>query len=162
MRNTIIALIALIFISTIAVYLIKPAINKQVRLESPDFYMPSSKEEAVSWNRWRSEVSNLLIGSKLPIHLPKGTKIFVSFQADKEGNISDISLHTSPSESINQLSKPYREYIKSLQHNPKLQFPKNSKRTVVNVSSVFVVADQNVYSTPSDYQDYERVRVKGK
>ena len=158
MKNILITLAALIFILTMLVYFLTPTPIKQVRFERPDFYIPASKEEAVSWNNWRSGITNLLISSKLPSPLPLGTKIFIYFQVDKEGNISDIKIHTDPSEYINKLGKHYREYIKSLQGNPKLKFPKNSKRNVVIIDSAIEVASKNAYTTPDEFQDYEKIK----
>lgn len=156
MKISRVILLALILIFTGIIITLKPKMQKQVRLENPDFQV----EETVAWNGWYSNVSNQLLKTiKLPADkISNVTNIYVKFEVDRDGNIDSITTRTKPADSYAVADKYIIPAIKSLQGKSLLAFPPKSKRKTVTYATNIVPSEKTVFTTPSDFQSYEKVK----
>lgn len=119
----------------------------------------TEQEETIAWNIWRSNLQNQLMkDSKLPV-LPIGTIFKVSFDVDKSGRISNIQTW-----STNPKYTPYAiefvaPVIRSYQGKSIVEFPNGSKRTMTTFNGGWKISESQKYSTPNDYNDYEKVKM---
>ncbi|MGN0014673.1 MAG: hypothetical protein ACI37T_04575 [Candidatus Gastranaerophilaceae bacterium] len=112
--------------------------------------------EVIAWNKWRSDLQNKLMKDS-KISAPLGTTFFYSFTVDKFGNITNLKTW-SDNPSYTQLAvRIIKPLLLSYQHTDILTFPQNSKRIVTNADGSFTMAYSSKYSSPSDYNDYERI-----
>ena len=117
----------------------------------------TEEEEIIAWNKWRSDLQNKLMRDS-KISAPVGTSFMFSFTVDKNGNISNLRTWSS-NPSYNSLAvNVIKPLLLSYQKTAILKFPEGSKRIITNANGGFTMAHSTRYSSPSDYNDYERVR----
>lgn len=112
--------------------------------------------EIIAWNKWRSDLQNrLMMDSK--ISAPVGTSFLFSFTVDRTGVISNLKTWSN-NPSYTQLAiNKIKPVLLSYQNKDILKFPERSKRVITNVNGGFTMGYETRYSSPSDYNDYERV-----
>ncbi|MCM1265052.1 MAG: hypothetical protein NC200_02540 [Candidatus Gastranaerophilales bacterium] len=117
----------------------------------------TEQEEIIAWNRWRSALQNQVMRDS-EIAAPLGTRFKFSFTVDKYGNMSNVKVWSETPCFSDMAVRIIKPVLMSYQHKAILNFPKGTKRTITNVNGGFVISRTTQYSTPSDYNDYERVR----
>lgn len=116
----------------------------------------TEEEEIIAWNKWRSELQNKLMRDS-KIAAPIGTSFEFSFTVDKFGTISNLKTWSSNPSYTPLAVRVIKPLLLSYQKTAILNFPTGSKRVITNVNGGFTMARSSRYSSPSDYNDYERV-----
>ncbi len=116
----------------------------------------TEEEEIIAWNKWRSDLQNKLM-SDSKIAAPIGTTFAFSFTVDKFGTISNLKTWSTNPSYTPLAVKVIKPLLLSYQKTYILNFPTGSKRVITNVNGGFTMARSSRYSSPSDYNDYERV-----
>lgn len=127
---------------------LKASSNKQLTAE---------QLEVIAWNKWRSDLQNKLMRDA-KISAPIGTTFYFSFTVDKAGNISNLKTWSNNSSYTPLAVRVLKPLLLSYQKTPILNFPANSKRIITNAEGSFTMANSTRYSSPSDYNDYERIK----
>jgi len=115
-------------------------------------------DEIIAWNKWRSDVQNRIMDDS-DLDGSYGTVFYFTFKVDKNGNISNINVICTDignKRAINEL----RHVISNLNGKPILKFPRNSRRNSINFRGGFMLGSISRYSSPSDYHDYEQIRIR--
>lgn len=116
----------------------------------------TEEEEIIAWNKWRSDLQNKLMRDS-KIAAPIGTSFEFSFTVDKFGTISNLKTWSSNPSYTPLAVRIIKPLLLSYQKTAILNFPTGSKRVITNVNGGFTMARSSRYSSPSDYNDYERV-----
>lgn len=116
----------------------------------------TEEEEIIAWNKWRSDLQNKLMKDS-KIAAPIGTSFEFSFTVDKFGTISNLKTWSSNPSYTPLAVRVIKPLLLSYQKTAILNFPTGSKRVITNVNGGFTMARSSRYSSPSDYNDYERV-----
>lgn len=116
----------------------------------------TEEEEIIAWNKWRSDLQNKLMRDS-KIAAPIGTSFEFSFTVDKFGTISNLKTWSSNPSYTPIAVRVIKPLLLSYQKTAILNFPTGSKRVITNVNGGFTMARSSRYSSPSDYNDYERV-----
>lgn len=116
----------------------------------------TEEEEIIAWNKWRSDLQNKLM-SESKIAAPIGTTFAFSFTVDKFGTISNLKTWSTNPSYTPLAVRVIKPLLLSYQRTAILNFPNGSRRVVTNVDGGFTMARSTKYSSPSDYNDYERV-----
>ena len=116
----------------------------------------TEEEEIIAWNKWRSDLQNKLMRDS-KIAAPIGTSFEFSFTVDKFGTISNLKTWSSNPSYTPLAVRVIKPLLLSYQKTAILNFPIGSKRVITNVNGGFTMARSSRYSSPSDYNDYERV-----
>ncbi len=118
----------------------------------------ASKEEIVAWNVWRSTLQNRIMDESA-IEAPVGTLILFSFDVSETGHITNLNYNCTNKKYADNAKADMISVLKRLEGDEVLNFPENTKRTKVRFKGGFILDYQTHYSSPSDYSDYERVRL---
>lgn len=116
----------------------------------------TEEEEIIAWNKWRSDLQNKLMRDS-KIAAPIGTSFEFSFTVDKFGTISNLKTWSSNPSYTPLAVRVIKPLLLSYQKTAILNFPTGSKRVITNVNGGFTMARSSRYSSPFDYNDYERV-----
>jgi len=117
----------------------------------------TEQEEIIAWNRWRSRLQNqTMMDTKLAA--PLGTQFKFSFTVDKYGNLSNVKVWSTNPAYSDMAVRAIKPVLMSYRNKPILNFPEGTKRIITNVTGGFVISRTTEYSTPADYNDFERVR----
>lgn len=116
----------------------------------------TEEEEIIAWNKWRSDLQNKLM-SESKIAAPIGTTFAFSFTVDKFGTISNLKTWSTNPSYTPLAVRVIKPLLLSYQRTAILNFPMGSRRVVTNVNGGFTMARSSRYSSPADYNDYERV-----
>lgn len=116
----------------------------------------TEEEEIIAWNKWRSDLQNKLMRDS-KIAAPIGTSFEFSFTVDKFGTISNLKTWSSNPSYTPLAVRVIKPLLLSYQKTAILNFPTGSKRVITNVNGGFTMARSSRFSSPSDYNDYERV-----
>ena len=109
----------------------------------------TQSEEEIAWNKWRSNLQNSIMrDTQLPT-VEQGTVFRFTFNVDKYGRISNVKTWSLT---------PSAPVIRSYQGKSILNFPAGSERMKVEFDGKMKVASAQKYSTPQDYNDYEKIR----
>lgn len=122
----------------------------------PAIKVLTEEEEIIAWNKWRSDLQNKLMRDS-KIAAPIGTSFEFSFTVDKFGTISNLKTWSSNPSYTPLAVRVIKPLLLSYQKTAILNFPTGSKRVITNVNGGFTMARSSRYSSPSDYNDYERV-----
>lgn len=142
---------------------------KIVQNTPPPQKVLSEREETIAWNQWRANVANELLRlsnfkkQTSKTHIPARTHIFFNFDVDINGNISNISIRTTPSSSLSAAKNFYTPLIMMMNRKPVVKFPEGTKRTNVTVSDEMEIipsSEKANYADPSSYSDYEKIKIK--
>lgn len=116
-------------------------------------------EEIIVWNKWHSDLQNQIMQDS-KIYSPRGTVFMFSFTVDKNRRVSNIKVWSETTNA--QPGDIYRikTVISSYQNDAILEFPAGTKRIITNFKGGFTVSTDSRYSSPEDYSDVEKVKVK--
>ena len=132
-------------------------VSKQVQ-QAPVQKVLTPKEEELAWNIWRSNLTNKIMkDTNLPA-IPFGTEFHFEFKVDKYGKISNLKTHTVPEKYTPYAVQYVLPVIRSYQGRSILNFPQGSQRTSTLVTGAWRISNRSLYSTPSDYNDIERIK----
>ena len=149
----------------------RPSVEKNVNLEIPEDNIKlndsdevgnrkfkASKEEVIAWNAWRSNLQNRIMDESA-IEAPVGTLILFSFDVSSSGHITNLTYTCSNKNFASRARADMIDILKRLEGDSILAFPINSQRKKVRFKGGFLLDYTTQYSSPSDYSDYERVRL---
>ena len=111
-------------------------------------------EETIAWNVWRSNIQNKIMDTS-NVEADFGSLFTFSFTVDNLGNISNIEVRSTDRHKKSK-ENVYNSILK-LNKQPILNFPPKTKRTKVKFSGGFMISTYTQYSTPSDFNDYEKI-----
>lgn len=117
----------------------------------------TEEEEIIAWNHWRSRLQNQVMQDS-KISAPLGTQFKFTFTVDKYGNMSNVKVWSTNPTYSDLAVRVIKPVLMNYSHKPILKFPYGTKRIITNVEGGFVISRVSRYSSPSDYNDYERVR----
>lgn len=126
-------------------------------ISTPQPKQLTAQEEAIAWNKWRSNLQNQIMkDSKLP-NVPNGTIFKFSFSVDKYGKVTNVKTWSET-----QMYTPYAiQYIapviRNYQGRSILNFPSGSNRVTTDVTGGWKISTSAKYSTPQDFNDIEKV-----
>ncbi len=116
------------------------------------------KDELIAWNIWRSNLQNKIMDDS-DIDASYGSIFYFTFKVDNNRNISDIKVFCT--DFTNQEAiEDVRRAIVHLNGHPILKFPKNTSRNSTIFKGGFIISTHTQYSSPSDFNDYERIRMR--
>ena len=92
------------------------------------------------------------------IEAPVGTLILFSFDVSENGRISNLKYTCTNRQYAADAKADMISILKRLQGDSILDFPPNTQRKNVRFKGGFILDYDTVYSKPSDYSDYERIR----
>lgn len=156
-------IIAAIFLAvTVIIAAQKPEIHKPVKIDEQiqKQELQESKETQLEWNVWHSKVLNKLmtLAKNSPDNQPLGTINYIEFDVDTNQNITNIKIYTEP-EMYSQSSRKYfAEFVRSLNGDDVLKFPKDSQRKITHFKAALKKADKTEYSRPEDFADVETIK----
>lgn len=116
-----------------------------------------SREEIIAWNVWRSELQNRIMDESA-IAAPVGTLILFSFDVSENGIISNLKYTCTNRQFAADAKADMIGILNRLQGDSILDFPPNTQRKNVRFKGGFILDYDTIYSKPSDYSDYERIR----
>ena len=90
-------------------------------------------------------------------YAPYGVVFTFNFLVDKYGNVSNIKVEAIPSQYMDIARNGVKPAISRLQKKAILNFPRGTRRTSTVVNGSFAIGVQNVFSTPDQFRDIERV-----
>lgn len=120
--------------------------------------MKASREEVIAWNIWRSNLQNNIM-DRSAVEAPVGTTILFSFMVTESGKIYDVKFSCSNKKYEEEAKNDFISVLQMIEGTDILKFPKNTKRTRVRFRGGFLLDYSTQYSSPSDYSDYERVKL---
>lgn len=116
----------------------------------------------IDWNTWKSNFVNQILEDSLDIHeldnYSEGDWLSYSFNVDDKGKITNIvvksfALKQSDKDKVVRL-------IKSYEYQDITLFPPNTKKKTARVFAVMMLSDTTKKSNPSDFHDFERVKIQ--
>ncbi len=117
----------------------------------------TEQEEIIAWNRWRSNLQNQIMRDSRIDYAPLGTLFMFTFVVDKFGNVSNIKVECSNPNYMDTARNRVKPAIANLQRKPILNFPRGSQRASTVVIGGFIIGTEEVFSTPEQFSDYERI-----
>ena len=138
---------------------VKPQ-NSETNIKTDPEPVPKTlteQEEIIAWNRWRSNLQNQVMKDS-QLRAPLGTVFKFSFTVDKYGNMSNIKVWSTNPSYTGLAVSVIKPVLSSYQHKSILNFPLGTKRVITNVVGGFIISTKTIYSSPSDYSDYETVK----
>ena len=115
------------------------------------------RNETIAWNIWRSNIQNRIMDDSA-VDAQYGTLFFFTFKVDRNRHISNIKV-TSTDKSDQYSINAIHDAIYNLNGKKILDFPEGSNRRIVNFSGGFIIGTYAHYSSPSDYNDFENIRI---
>ena len=116
----------------------------------------------IDWNTWKSEFVNRILDDSLAIksldNYQSGAWFYYSFDVSDTGEISNISIKSVYLSEDDK--RRVRRLIQSYQYKDITVFPANSKRKSAKVSAVMMLSTETQHSKPSDFNDFEQVKLK--
>ncbi len=116
----------------------------------------------IDWNTWKSNFVNQILEDSLDIHeldnYNEGDWLSYSFNVDDKGKITNIvvksfALKQSDKDKVARL-------IKSYEYQDITLFPPNTRKKSARVFAVMMLSDTTKKSNPSDFHDFERVKIQ--
>ncbi len=117
----------------------------------------TEQEEIIAWSKWRSDIHNQIMKDSDIGYAPYGVIFTFNFLVDKYGNVSNIKVTSIPAQYMDIARNGVKPAILRLQRKAILNFPKGTRRTSTIVNGSFTIGVQNVFSTPDQFKDFERV-----
>ena len=136
---------------------VKPEIHQPEPKTTNDNPYMTEQEEIIAWNRWRSNLQNQIMRDSRIDYAPLGTLFTFTFVVDKFGNISNIKIMCSNPNYMDIARSRVKPAIANLQRKPILKFPKGSRRTSTIFIGGFTIETHEIYASPENYSDYERI-----
>lgn len=141
---------------------------KNYKYQSTDVSNKPFKQKAryqyknIDWNTWRSEFVNKILDDSLSIKsldtYGAGSWFYYSFDVSSEGAISNITIKSMYLS--NEDKKRVARLIQSYQYKEITVFPANSNRKSAKVSAVMMLSNETKHSSPSDFNDFEQIRLQ--
>ena len=117
----------------------------------------TAQEEEIAWNKWRSNLQNSIMrDSRLP-NMPLGTVFKFSFTVDKYGKVTNVKTWSTDARYTPYAIQYIAPTIRSYQGHSILNFPAGSNRVITDVTGSWRIATSASYSSPSDFNDIEKV-----
>ncbi len=130
--------------------------KQEKEIQKPKTTLTQEQLEIIAWNKWRSDLQNQLMKDS-KIAAPIGTTFYYTFTVDKNGNISNLKTWANNPSYTQMAVSRIKPVLLGYQKTQIVVFPAKSKRIITNVEGQFTMSYSNRYSTPADYNDYERV-----
>ena len=118
----------------------------------------NSREERIAWNKWRSDLQNEIM-YRSAIEGPIGTLITFNLMVTEQGRIYNVNFSCNNPKFEEEARSDLARVLREIERSDILKFPKNTKRKQVKFQGGFMLDYDTQYSSPSDYSDYERVRI---
>lgn len=116
----------------------------------------------IDWNTWRSEFVNRILDDSLAIKsldtYGPGSWFYYSFDVSEDGKISNISVKSMYLREEDK--QRVARLIKSYEYQEITVFPANTNRSSARVSAVMMLSNETKHSSPSDFNDFEQVRMQ--
>lgn len=132
--------------------------NQRTRVNQQNRYLVKN----IDWNTWKSNFVNKIIDDSVNIreldNYGIGTWLYYSFDVDSSGRIYNVKV-SSPyivAEDKNKIAN----MIKSYAYTDITTFPANTKRTSANVNAIIMLGSYEKKSSPSDFNDMEKIKIK--
>ena len=136
---------------------VKNTIQQQQQEKTNQNPYMTEQEEIIAWNRWRSNLQNRIMKDAQIDYAPLGTLFTFTFVVDKFGNISNIKVQCSNPNYMDAARNRVKPAIANLQRKPILKFPRGSRRTSTIFIGGFTIGTHEIYASPENYSDYERI-----
>lgn len=147
---------------TALVVVLQPKIHKNVKIdENTKIVQPGeSLQNELSWGVWHSSVLNKLmqLARSSPDNQPEGTLNYIEFDVDSNQNIINIKIYSEPEQYSQSAKKHFSEYVRALNGDKVLVFPKDSQRKITHFKATLQKASKTTYSKPEDFVDYEIIQ----
>lgn len=135
--------------------------NKKLETSTPrrsDRYLVKN----IDWNTWKSNFVNKIVDDSIYIkeldEYGVGTWFYYSFTVNSAGGIYNIQV-TSPY-LLKEDKDKIVQMIKDYEYQDITIFPSNSKRQTANVNAIVLLGDTEKKTKPSDFNDFEKVKIK--
>ena len=147
----------------------KPVVKETVKTETPKVEkkvvekpveqpkIMTQQEETIAWNVWRSNLINQIMQDVKMPNIPEGTIFQFSFSVDKYGKVSNVQTGANPASYTPYAIQYIAPVIRSYQGRSILNFPEGTARTTTQVTGKWKMSTTKKYSTPQDFNDYEKV-----
>ena len=139
--------------------------SNHTKLKNEPIKFQEQEQEAfedIDWNVWHSNFVNKITEDSYSIKeldlYPEGSWFEYSFNVHKNGAISDITVKSPDLNSSDKLK--VAKMIKANQYKSITIFPRGTRRQVARVNATIMLSHQSSQASPSDFNDYERVKVK--
>lgn len=119
--------------------------------------MKASREEIIAWNVWRSNLQNKIMDMSA-IEAPVGTMVLFSFMVDDKGRISNLKFSCTNKKYSDDAQADLISVLQTIEGTDILIFPSSTQRTKILFKGGFLLDFSTQYSSPSDYNDFERTR----
>ena len=117
---------------------------------------PKYREELIAWNSWRSKIQNWIMQHSNVTEADMGTIFYFTFSVDKYRNVKNIKVFCTNRNYVGDI-KQVRSTIMSLKGKSILEFPEGSNRDRIDFGGGFLIGPYSQFSSPSDFNDVERV-----
>lgn len=141
------------------------ALNDAKNIKNKAIQTPERQRYAyknIDWNTWKSNFVNQILEDSLSIReldsYNDGAWLYYSFDVDSVGRVYNISVK-SPFLTTEDKDK-VAKLIRSYQYKEITVFPANTKRKTAKVSAVMLLSTETLKSKPSDFNDFEHVKMK--
>lgn len=139
--------------------------NKPVKASSDDFEPIKRNRyivKDIDWNTWKSNFINQIIDDSMYIksldNYDVGSWFYYSFNVDKYGRISDITVKSMYLSSIDK--DRIRKLIKSYEYKDITVFPANTRKTTAKVDAVVMLGNSEKKARPSDFNENEQIKIQ--
>lgn len=139
--------------------------NKSVKASSDNFEPVKRNRyivKDIDWNTWKSNFINQIIDDSMYIksldNYDIGSWFYYSFNVDKYGRISDITVKSMYLSSIDK--DRIRKLIKSYEYKDITVFPANTRKTTAKVDAVVMLGNSEKKARPSDFNENEQVKIQ--
>lgn len=139
--------------------------NKSVKASSDNFEPVKRNRyivKDIDWNTWKSNFINQIIDDSMYIksldNYDIGSWFYYSFNVDKYGRISDITVKSMYLSSIDK--DRIRKLIKSYEYEDITVFPANTRKTTAKVDAVVMLGNSEKKARPSDFNENEQVKIQ--
>lgn len=116
----------------------------------------------IDWNTWKSTFINQIIDDSMYIHsldsYELGSWFYYSFNVDKYGRISNITVRSMQLSSIDK--ERIRNLIKSYEYKDITVFPANTQKTTAKVDAVVMLGNNEKKARPTDFNENEQIKIK--
>ncbi len=134
----------------------KKAEIKQIKQTQPK--KMTQTEEEIAWNIWRSNLQNQIMRDVNIPPIELGTVFRFTFNVDKFGHVSNVHVWSQNPAYTPLAIERFAPVIRSYQGKSILNFPEGSERLKVEFDGKLKVSNYQKYSTPQDFNDYEKIR----
>lgn len=154
--------VILIILFTVLVIALKPKLYKTVVFSEVVSKNEPTKEAQIEWNSWHSNILNriMLDAKTAPSKQSFDTMNYIEFDVDSDKNIINIKIYAEPQQYSKDAKKHFSPYVRALNGDNVLAFPKNSQRKLAHFKGVLKKSKTTQLSTPDDFVDVETIKVK--